>query len=119
MAMTNPARARGRGNVPDRQMMVEVTRTNTLAARAAITNMYEKAADRAASIVAAVSGGAASNRLFATRLATCAAPDQYIATNNRPLPRNTVARNRSSCWPIRSRTTPMNHRNVIPANGAR
>jgi hypothetical protein len=38
-----------------------------------------------------------------------------IATNNRPLPRNTVAKNRSSRSPIRLRTTPMNHRNAMPA----
>ena len=40
-----------------------------------------------------------------------------MATNNSPLPRNTVAKKRSSRCPMRSRTTPMNHRNAIPANG--
>jgi Ulp1 family protease len=42
-----------------------------------------------------------------------------MATNSRPLPRNTVAKNRSSRWPIRSRTTPTNHKKAIPANGMR
>jgi len=42
-----------------------------------------------------------------------------MPTNNRPLPRNTVAKKRSSCTPIRSRITPMNHRKAIPANGTR
>ncbi len=36
-----------------------------------------------------------------------------------PLPRNTVAKNRSSRSPIWSRMTAMNHRNMIPANGIR
>ena len=39
--------------------------------------------------------------------------------NNNPLPKNTVAKNRSSPSPIRSRTTPMNHKNTMPANGSR
>ena len=34
-----------------------------------------------------------------------AAPAKIMATNNRPLPRNTVAKKRSSPWPIRSRST--------------
>ena len=42
-----------------------------------------------------------------------------IATNSSPLPRNTVAKKRSSFSPMRSRTTPMNHRKAIPANGNR
>ena len=45
--------------------------------------------------------------------------EESMATNNRPLPRNTVAKKRSSCVPIRSRITPMNHRKAIPANGTR
>ena len=48
-----------------------------------------------------------------------AAPVKIMATNNRPLPRNTVAKKRSSRLPIRSRSTRMNHRNAIPANGMR
>ena len=48
-----------------------------------------------------------------------AAATNIMATNNRPLPRNTVAKKRSSRAPIRSRSTPMNHRNAIPANGTR
>lgn len=50
--------------------------------------------------------------------ATAAATNK-IPVNNRPLPRNTVANKRSSRAPIRSRTTPMNHRNAMPANGTR
>ena len=45
--------------------------------------------------------------------------EEIMATNNRPLPRNTVAKKRSSRSPIRSRSTPTNHRNAIPANGTR
>jgi hypothetical protein len=41
------------------------------------------------------------------------------AKNNNPLPKNTVAKNLSSRAPRRSRSTPMNHRNAIPANGTR
>ena len=41
------------------------------------------------------------------------------ATNSNPLPRNTVAKNLSSSSPKRFRSTPMNHRNAIPANGTR
>ena len=46
-----------------------------------------------------------------------AAVTKSMATNNRPLPRNTVAKKRSSRWPIRSRSTPTNHRKAMPANG--
>src|SRR5215469_16219648 len=42
-----------------------------------------------------------------------------IPRYNRPLPKNTVAKNRSSASPSRSRSTPMNHKNAIPANGTR
>jgi hypothetical protein len=34
-----------------------------------------------------------------------------------PLLRKMVAKNRSSCGPNRSRTTPVNHRKAIPAKG--
>ena len=46
-----------------------------------------------------------------------AAEAKSIAVKSRPLPRNTVAKKRSSASPTRSRTTPMNQRNAIPANG--
>ena len=36
-----------------------------------------------------------------------------------PLPKKTVAKKRSSRSPIWSRITATNHRNMIPANGAR
>ena len=39
--------------------------------------------------------------------------------NIRPLPRNTVAKNLSSLAPRRSRRTPRNHMNAMPANGTR
>ena len=48
-----------------------------------------------------------------------AAAANSIARNNRPLPKKTVAKNRSSCSPRRSRNTPMNHRKAIPANGTK
>ena len=40
-----------------------------------------------------------------------------IARNSSPLPKNTDKKNLSSNLPNPSRTTPMNHRNAIPANG--
>ncbi len=42
-----------------------------------------------------------------------------MARNRSPLPRNTVAKKRSSYAPSRSRSTPMNQRKAIPANGSR
>ncbi len=41
-----------------------------------------------------------------------------IAKNSSPLPRKTDPKNRSSRSPSWSLTTPMNHRNAIPASGA-
>src|SRR6516164_825446 len=61
--------------------------------------------------------GAASNEMISAP-ATAAAANS-IAKNNNPLPKNTVAKNLSSRSPRRSRKTPMNHRNAIPANGTR
>src|SRR5262249_1449719 len=57
--------------------------------------------------------GAASNEMMSAP-ATAAAANS-IAKNRRPLPKNTVAKNLSSRSPRRSRNTPMNHRNAIPA----
>jgi hypothetical protein len=48
-----------------------------------------------------------------------AAAQKNIPMNNSPLPRKTVAKKRSSRPPIRSRSTPTNQRNAIPANGTR
>ncbi len=48
-----------------------------------------------------------------------AAATNSMPTNSRPLPRKTVAKKRSSRPPIRSRSTPMNQRKAIPANGTR
>jgi len=42
-----------------------------------------------------------------------------IAMNRNPLPRNAVAKKRSSCSPIRSRIAAMNQRNAKPAAGTR
>jgi len=50
---------------------------------------------------------------------TTAPAQKSIARNNSPLPKNTVANRRSSRWPRRSRTTPMNQRNATPAKGMR
>ena len=55
----------------------------------------------------------------AMRPPATAAATNSMPTNSRPLPRNTVAKKRSSCAPIRSLITPMNHRKAIPANGMR
>src|SRR5271165_3826160 len=48
-----------------------------------------------------------------------AAEANSIARNTRPLPRKTVAKNRSSSSPRRSRNTAINHRKAMPANGTR
>jgi hypothetical protein len=48
-----------------------------------------------------------------------AAAANSMATNSRPLPRNAVAKKRSSRSPIRDRTTPMNQRKAMPANGTK
>ncbi len=48
-----------------------------------------------------------------------AAEANNMARNKSPLPRNTVAKKRSSFSPSLSRTTPMNHKKAIPANGSR
>ena len=48
-----------------------------------------------------------------------AADAKNMARKSRPLPTNTVEKNRSSCSPSRSRATPMNQRKAIPAKGAR
>ena len=57
--------------------------------------------------------------MFAISPPPNAAATNSMATNNRPLPRNTVPKKRSSRWPIRSLSTPMNHKKAIPANGMR
>ena len=56
---------------------------------------------------------------IATRLVAVTAPWNSIARKSRPLPRKTVEKRRSSTSPSWSRTTPMNQRNAIPANGTR
>src|SRR4029077_7318061 len=48
-----------------------------------------------------------------------AAEAKSMARNRSPLPRKTVAKKRSSSSPNRSRTTPMNHKKAMPANGTR
>jgi hypothetical protein len=48
-----------------------------------------------------------------------AAAVKTMARNKSPLPKNTVEKKRSSLWPSRSRSTPMNHRKATPSNGTR
>src|SRR6516165_10624753 len=50
---------------------------------------------------------------------TAAAAVNSMLRNSNPLPRKTVAKNRSSSAPKRSRSTPINQRNAIPANGTK
>jgi hypothetical protein len=64
-------------------------------------------------------GGADRSDTLAISPPANAAPTNNMATNSSPLPKNTDAKNRSSRCPIRSRTTPMNHKKAIPANGTR
>jgi hypothetical protein len=56
---------------------------------------------------------------LATRPAATAEATNSMPTNSNPLPRKTVAKNRSSASPTRSRKTPTNQRNAIPAKGTR
>ena len=68
--------------------------------------------------------GAAENAAGSSLNAISMAPTTAAATNSmprnrRPLPRNTVAKKRSSRRPSWSRMTPMNHRKAIPAKGIR
>src|SRR5215469_8343779 len=62
-----------------------------------------------------------SGELIKTRISppANAADVKTIAIYNNPLPRKTVAKKRSSSEPKRLRTTAMNHRKAIPANGSR
>ena len=48
-----------------------------------------------------------------------AAEANSMARNKSPLPRNTVAKKRSSKSPRRSRSTAMNHKKAMPAKGTR
>lgn len=57
--------------------------------------------------------------VVASRLPAAAAAPKRVATNTRPLPRNTVERNLSSPGPTCARTAPMNHRKKMPAKGMR
>ena len=77
------------------------------------------ASERTVTTVSALGTGSSWNLTAASSAPPTPAAMNNIATNSRPLPRNTVAKNRSSRSPIRFRTTAMNHRNAMPANGAR
>src|SRR6478752_9757677 len=48
-----------------------------------------------------------------------AAEAKNMARNKSPLPKKTVAKKRSSSSPSRSRKTPMNHKNAMPAKGTK
>ena len=63
--------------------------------------------------------GGPDDDVFAMSASATAAATNSTLTNKMPLPRNTVAKKRSSRSPIRSRSTPINHRKAIPANGTR
>ena len=53
-------------------------------------------------------------------LVAVTAPWNSMARKSSPLPRNTVENSRSSITtPTCSRTTPMNHKKAMPANGTR
>src|SRR5258708_19384868 len=93
---------------------------NTAAILLAYTFAMMKAAARAKRKVAELvsSPGAETEATSMTEPINAAAANS-IARNNKPLPKNTVAKKRSSSWPSRSRSTPMNHRKATPANGTR
>src|SRR5271154_474822 len=55
--------------------------------------------------------------LFPHRRFEIAVAPKRFAANNSPLPGKTVAKNRSSRFPRRLRSTPMNFRNAMPAKG--
>ena len=61
--------------------------------------------------------GSTTLLLMASRPAPTPTATNIIARKSSPLPMNTVEKNLSSKLPKPSRTTPMNHRKAIPANG--
>jgi hypothetical protein len=63
--------------------------------------------------------GSPRYRTLTTVTDAAAAAMKTSATKSTPLPKNTVAKNRSSRSPIWSRMTARNQRNMIPENGAR
>ena len=77
------------------------------------------ASERTSTTLSALGSGSCWNFTAASSAPPTPAAMNSIATKSRPLPRNTVAKNRSSRSPIRFRITAMNHRNAIPENGAR
>ena len=98
--------------------MVTVLIVNTAAIRIAYTCSRSPVICRPA---ASVSGPGAADPAAASAISppAKAAAANSMATNSSPLPRNTEAKNRSSRCPIRSRTTPMNHKKAMPAKGTR
>jgi len=72
-----------------------------------------------ATTMSALGTGSCSIFTAASRAPPTPAARNSIATKSRPLPRNTVAKNRSSRTPMRFLITAMNHRNAIPEKGTR
>ena len=91
-------------------------RVNTAAIRIAYTETSTWVLSRPYSQRPGSGCGPAS---IVSRLAEITAPMKSIARKSSPLPRNTVENSRSSISPSWSRTTPMNHRKAMPANGIR
>src|SRR5688572_7831512 len=115
--VTAPNSASQRGTKPSRAAIVVVEIVNTAAMRIAYTcssvNVTRRPNDHVSD------GGTAADSSDSSNPPATAPPVNSIAIISSPLPRNTVAKNRSSPAPIRSRITPMNHRNASPANGSR
>jgi len=118
-AHTYPRNASQRGMMPSWSAIVAVEIVNTAAMRMAyvvtsvcVTVRANSHASDDIKLDEAVAAPAMSPP-------ASAADTKSMATNSSPLPRNIDAKNLSSCWPIRSRKTPMNHKNAMPANGTR
>ena len=97
---------------------VEIMNTAAILIAYTFTIMYETA--RAKRKVAELINSLGSE-IEATNITApiTAAAANNIARNNKALPKNTLAKKRSSSRPSRSRSTPINHRKAIPANGTK
>ena len=89
---------------------------NTAAIRMAYTEKSPRLTSRPYAKTSALRFAPAN---IAIKLAVVAAPTNSMARKSSPLPMKTVEKSRSSTSPSCSRTTPMNHRKAIPANGTR
>ncbi len=106
--------------MPVRITTVDVEIMNTAAILIAYTFMiiYEtaRAKRKVAELISSLGSETEATNITAPITAAAA---NNIARNNKALPKNTLAKKRSSSWPSRSRSTPINHMKATPANGTK